>query len=74
MTKHEAIERLRGMAREIAELTHVLEHDEASSQGDTAAFLEKCGGWEDDRTAEQIASDIYEARVNSESEAGRVSD
>ena len=36
----------------------------------TQIFLDKCGGWEDDRTAEEIITEIYAARTSSDRGAG----
>jgi len=36
----------------------------------TRRFLDKCGGWQDDRSAEEIITDIYNARTTSDRGAG----
>ena len=62
ITRTEAIKRLEEISREIAELTMALQ--EGLADGDpTAAFLEKCGGWEDDRSADEIIAEINAART-----------
>ncbi len=40
-------------------------HD-VSSKSPTPVFLEKCGGWEDTRSADAIIAEIYAARTISE--------
>jgi len=67
ITREEAIRRLEDVAREIAELKEALEDgwSEAPVTDPTQAFLEKCGGWEDTRSPEEIVADIYAARTAS---------
>ena len=36
------------------------------SQNRTKVFLEKCGGWEDTRSPEEIIADIYASRTRSD--------
>ena len=36
------------------------------SQTPTQRFLEKCGGWQDTRSPEEIIADIYASRTTSE--------
>ena len=36
-----------------------------TSKDPTEVFLEKCGGWEDTRTPEEIITEIYTARTTS---------
>lgn len=40
--------------------------EESSSWLTTQQFLEKCGGWRDTRSPEEIITDIYAARTTSE--------
>jgi hypothetical protein len=39
---------------------------EGSPKSPTQIFLEKCGGWEDTRGAEEIIAEIYASRTTSE--------
>jgi len=68
ITREEAIRRLEEVARKIVELKAALEEgwNEAPSQDPTHAFLEKCGGWEDTRSPEEIIADIYASRTISD--------
>ncbi|MBM4031257.1 MAG: hypothetical protein FJ291_05665 [Planctomycetes bacterium] len=72
ITREQLIKRLQEIEAELAELRTALEQgwDEASPEDRTKAFLEKCGGWEDDRTAEEIIEDIYSSRTSSDRGAG----
>ena len=65
ITREEAIRRLEDVTREIVELKEALEEgwSEAPAKDPTQAFLEKCGGWEDARSPEEIIADIYAART-----------
>jgi len=67
ITREEVIKRLEGVAKEIAELKAALEagRDDAPLKDATAVFLEKCRGWEDPRTPEEIVADVYAARTRS---------
>ncbi|MGR3311586.1 MAG: hypothetical protein ACUZ77_12540 [Candidatus Brocadiales bacterium] len=67
ITREEAVRRLEEVVREIAELKTALEEgwDETHAKDPTQAFLEKCGGWEDTRSTEEIVTDIYAARSTS---------
>jgi len=68
LTKEEAIRRLSNIEREAAELKLEFEREwfDASGRTATEIFLEKCGGWEDDRTTEEIIAEIYSARTSSD--------
>lgn len=68
ITREEAIRRLENVTREITELKEALEEGwaEAPAKDPTQAFLEKCGGWEDKRSPDEIVADIYAARTTSE--------
>jgi hypothetical protein len=52
------------VTREIVELKEGLEEGwaETPAKDPTQVFLEKCGGWEDTRSPEEIVADIYAAR------------
>jgi hypothetical protein len=65
MTRDEAIKRLEIMVREIDELKAALQDglQEARGKNSTEAFLQKCGGWEDTRTPDEIVAEIYETRT-----------
>ncbi|MBI4640502.1 MAG: hypothetical protein HY731_07395 [Candidatus Tectomicrobia bacterium] len=67
MTREEVIRRLEEIARVIIELKGALEEgwNDVSAKDQTQAFLEKCGGWEDTRSPEEIIADIYAARTTS---------
>ncbi len=68
ITRQQAIERLEDVARELACLKTALEEgwsDEAREEA-TQAFLEKCGGWEDSRSVDEIIADVYGARTGSD--------
>jgi len=67
ITREEAIRRLENVTREIIELKEALEEGwaEAPAKDPTQAFLEKCGGWEDTRSPEEIIANIYAARTAS---------
>lgn len=67
ITREEAIRRLEDVAKEITELKKAIEEgwDEVLVKDPTQAFLEKCGGWEDTRSPEEIVADIYAARTTS---------
>jgi len=67
ITRAEAIRRLEDVAQEITELKKALEEGwhEAPAEDATQTFLEKCGGWEDTRSPEEIIADIYAARTTS---------
>jgi hypothetical protein len=68
LTREEAIRRLSNIEREAAELRSEIERGwfEATGKTATEVFLEKCGGWEDDRTPEEIIADIYSSRTSSD--------
>lgn len=65
ITREEAIRRLEEVAREIVALKEALEKgwSEAPTKDPTQVFLEKCGGWEDTRSPQEIVADIYAART-----------
>ena len=68
ITREEAIRRLGDVEREIAELKKALEEgwDETLAQDPTQVFLDKCGGWEDTRSPDEIIADIYASRTSSD--------
>ncbi len=37
-----------------------------SEKTPTQQFLEKCGGWQDDRSPDEIVAEIYDARTSSD--------
>jgi hypothetical protein len=66
LTREETLRRLGNIEKEIVELRRAIS-DEALPDGvsdRTKAFLEKCGGWEDSRTPDEIIADIRASRVN----------
>ena len=65
ITREEAIRRLEEIVKEVTELKVAFEEgwNEASAKDPTQAFLQKCGGWEDTRSPEEIVADIYAART-----------
>ena len=67
ITREEAIRRLEDVAGEINQIKKDLEEgwSEAAAQDPTQSFLEKCRGWEDTRSPEEIVADIYAARTTS---------
>ncbi len=72
ITREQVIRKLQETEAKIGELRRAIEqgwHD-ASAAERTKAFLEKCGGWEDDRTPEEIIEDIYSSRTSSDRGAG----
>jgi hypothetical protein len=68
LSREEAVQRLRKIERELAELRRSL--DLGASWGDgpqaTRAFLARCGGWEDTRTPEKLIAEIYASRTASQ--------
>lgn len=67
LSKATMIEKLEHLEQEIADLKNALQAMPEFSGGEaTQAFLSKCGGWQDDRTPEEIIRDIYESRTTSE--------
>jgi hypothetical protein len=68
ITREEALRRLEAVANEIAALRADLAEGwmETPTEDATAAFLAKCGGWEDTRSPEAIIADIYETRTVSD--------
>ena len=65
ITREEALRRLEAVANEIAALRDELADGwiETPVEDVTAAFLAKCGGWEDTRSPEEIIAEIYAART-----------
>ena len=65
ITREEALRRLEAVANEIVALRAELADGwmETTVDDPTAAFLAKCGGWEDTRSPEEIIADIYTART-----------
>ncbi len=72
ITREEVIGKLEEIEAKLSELRKAIEQgwDEASPAERTKAFLDKCGGWEDDRTPEEIIADIYSSRTVSDRAAG----
>jgi hypothetical protein len=68
ITREEALRRLEAVANEIAALRADLADGwiETPAEDATAAFLAKCGGWEDTRSPEEIIADIYATRTASD--------
>ncbi len=68
ITREEAIRRLEGVEKEIGELKKALREGwpEASTRDATRVFLEKCEGWEDSRSPEEIIAEIYASRTASD--------
>ena len=60
ITREEAIRRLEDVAGEINQIKKALEEgwNEAAAKDPTQSFLEKCIGWEDTRSPEEIVADI----------------
>jgi hypothetical protein len=67
ITREEAIKRLEDVAEEIDKIRKALEEEwnQTTAQDQTQAFLDKCQGWEDTRSPEEIIADIYNARTTS---------
>lgn len=67
ITREEAIRRLEDVEREIAELKKALGEgwNETPTKDPTQVFLDKCRGWEDIRSPEEIIADIYASRTAS---------
>jgi len=70
LTLEETLQRLEKIENELATLRRALRDGVAHSTPSdrTSAFLEKCGGWEDTRTPEEIIADIRASRVNTRRE------
>ncbi len=68
ITYQEVIRRLDTIVKEITELKQVVEQSWSSESilDPTEAFLEKCRGWQDSRSADEIVASIYTARTISE--------
>jgi hypothetical protein len=68
MTRDEALRRLDAVANELVALRAALAEGwpERPVEDPTQAFLAKCGGWEDTRSAEEIIAEIYAARTVSQ--------
>jgi len=71
VTREEVVQRLEYVAQEIVELKAALEEGWAKLpvKDPTQAFLEKCGGWEDTRSPDDIIADMYATRTLSHSGA-----
>ena len=65
ITREETVRRLERVAKDIADLKAAIEEgwDEAPVKDSTQAFLDKCSGWEDSRSPEEIVAEIYVART-----------
>jgi hypothetical protein len=48
------------------ETIDIPENMELSETTPTQQFLEKCGGWQDDRSPDKIIAEIYDARTSSD--------
>lgn len=61
------LRRLEAVQQEIARLKSALQEDWSTSEEHdrTRSFLERCGGWEDDRAPEQVIAEIYALRTSS---------
>ena len=67
LTMNETIKRLEHIEKEIDDLKNALleASQEISTRDATRIFLDKCGGWEDTRTPEEIITEIYSSRTTS---------
>ena len=76
ITRQEAIRRLGDIAKDVEGLKAALEEgwSDRAAQDPTTAFLEKCGGWEDSRSPEEIVAEVYSARTISRSAASLFSE
>jgi hypothetical protein len=65
ITREEAIRRLEDVAVQINEIKKALEQgwNETGTKDPTQTFLEKCRGWEDTRSPEEIVADIHAERT-----------
>jgi hypothetical protein len=65
ITREEALRRLEAVVNEIVALRADLAEGwiETPVEDAAAAFLAKCGGWEDTRSPEEIIADIYATRT-----------
>lgn len=60
------LHRLDEIEQELQELRAKVERTRiAKDQDETELFLRKCGGWQDDRSPEEIISAIYASRSSS---------
>ena len=68
LTRHEAIKRLEDIEQEIRALKKAFQEEwkEEPIPGATQLFLDKCGGWEDNRSTEEIIAEIYQSRTVSD--------
>ena len=68
LTRDEAVRRLGDIEREIQDIRTALQDEwgESASSDDTQHFLDKCGGWEDDRPVDALIAEIYQARTVSD--------
>lgn len=71
MTREDVVQRLEHVAQEIVELQAVFETSwpETPVTDPTQVFLEKCEGWGDTRSPEEIIADMYATRTISHSGA-----
>jgi hypothetical protein len=76
LTPEEAISRLEDIEREIGELKKAFQEgwNEAVSEDPTQVFLDKCGGWKDTRSPEEIVAEIYASRTISHRDANLFND
>ena len=69
LTREETIKRLAAVSTELQQLQQALAQSwpQALPPADaTQIFLNKCQGWEDDRTPEEIVAEIYATRTASD--------
>ena len=68
ITRQQAIARLEDVGRQLASLKTALEEGwgDDAREGETQAFLDKCGGWEDPRSVDEIVAEVYEARTRTD--------
>lgn len=66
LTKEIVIEKLAQLEQEIDDLKKAVETlPTLSDQESTQSFLQKCTGWQDDRSVEDTIREIYQARTTS---------
>ena len=67
-TRHDVIRRLEDIEKEIKALKEAFqeEWEEEPALDATRLFLEKCRGWEDSRSTDEIIAEIYQSRTTSD--------
>ena len=67
-TRHDAIKRLEDIEKEIKALREAFqeEWEEEPALDATQVFLEKCRGWEDSCSADEIIAEINQSRTTSD--------